>query len=261
MPEFKIYEKKGSAPFGIIVNNQFNPASYTANEKFREALAIAINREEIRDFVFEGMAVPAGSGPGYGSWALGYKPVPLVPYDPDKAKQLLQEAFPGKELFVNIYSFPVAGVSEVGMLAQAIAGYWEKVGVKSRIISMEYTGYRAMVVAKDPRLDNSVGVMRFGNRLDWTGSYEIINHSEGLISISAYPELDALIEALTVATDPEVIGQRMYDVAKYLRDHYSQIGLMEVSTMLAADPEKVPEWPNVSIPLAYDLYYDDIYTR
>ena len=147
------------------------------------------------------------------------------------------------------------------MLAQVIAGYFEAIGIESRIISMEYHGYRAMVVAKDPRLDSTVAVMRYGNRLDWTGSFEVINHSEGLVSVSAYPELDALIESLTVATDAEVIGQRMYDVAEYLRNHYTQIGLMEVSTVFAVDPEIVPEWPNIAIPLAYDLYYDDIYTR
>jgi len=261
LPGFKLYEKKGSAIVGLYVNNQWDKTTYLSNEKFREALALSINGEEIRDYIFGGRGVLSGSGTAYGSWAVGYKPVPLVPYDPDKARRLVKEAFPGVAPELNIYVWKAGGVPETFTLAEAIAGYFKKIGVNSKIIPTEYSSYRKELSKKEPNLRNSVGVMRLPNRSLWDGAYSLLFHSKGRLSMAHDPKLDAIIDDLVSEHDPDKVGKKQYDVALYMREHYVQIPILEVANLLAANPAKVPTWPNVSLPFAQDFYLDDIYTR
>jgi ABC-type transport system substrate-binding protein len=260
VPGFALYNKAGSAVLGLYINNTWDPETCLSNEKFREALSISINREEIRDYIFDGRAEIIGTGTIYGSYALGYEPVPLEPYDPERARQLVQEAFPGDTPKLNVYVFPL--MPEMKRVAEALAGYWKKIGVESKIIPIEYSTYRKQLAEKDsPTLANSVGVMRLGNRLLWDGAANILQHSEGLLSMSHDPHLDKLIEALRTEADPNLIGKRQRDMALYLQEKHYQIGIVEVGDLYAANPDKVPEWPHISAPLAYELYLDDLYIR
>ncbi len=51
------------------------------------------------------------------------------------------------------------------------------------------------------------------------------------------------------------------DLQQAILDRVNQIPIVETGDVYAADPQVVPEWPNISTPLAYDLYLDDLYTR
>lgn len=247
------------------MNNTWDTTTYLGHEKFREALALAINREEIKDFIFEGKGVISGSGTAYGSWALGYKPVPLIPYDPKQAKQLVQEvvreSFPGKQPHIDIYVWKAGGIPETDRIGEALAGYWDKIGISTKIVATEYSSYRKEMSKKEPNLRNCVGVMRLPNRLLWDGGFKILYHSKGMLPMARDPKLDALIDALVEEKNPDMVGPRQYDVAMYLRKHYIQIPILECGVILAAHPKKVPVWPNLSVPLAQDFFLDDLYTR
>jgi peptide/nickel transport system substrate-binding protein len=261
LPDFKIYEKKGSAVVGIFIFNQWDTTTYNSNEKFREAMALAINREEIKNFIFDGKGEIIGSGPAYGTWAAGYKPVPLVSYNPERAKQLLKEAFPKEEPFINIYVWKMGGVPETSIVGEGLAGYFEKVGIKSKIIPTEYSTVRKEMSGRPPNLRNSIGVMRLPNRSLWDGGFDVLYHSKGLITMAHDPKLDALIAALASEKDPDKVGQRQYEVALYMREHFIGIPIIEVGNILAADPKKVPSWPHVSLPFSQDFYLDDLLYR
>lgn len=261
VPGFKVYEKTGSMMVGLHVNNQWDTTTYLSNEKFREALALAINREEIKKFIFGGTGVISGSGVCYGSWALGYKPVPLYPYDPVRAKQLVEEAFPGKKPLINIHSYEMGGVPELATLGEAIAGYWQKIGVESKIIPTEYSTYRNEMSKKEPNLRNSVGVMTVPNRLLWDAAFKQLYGVGGLLDLTRDPESNALIDALIQEYNPDMLAKRQFDVAMYLRNHHRQIPLLESGNVLAANPEKVPKWANISIPCVQDFFLEELYTR
>ena len=261
VPDFKIYEKKGASVIGLYVNNQWDTTTYLSNEKFREALNLAINREEIRDFIFEGSGDVTGSGPMYGSWAWGYKPVPLYTYDPDKAKQLVQEAFPGETPSVNLYTSPSGGIPEMPTVAEAVAGYWEKIGIETKIIPVEYSAYRAELGKEDPDLDNCFTTVGMPDRLMWDGAFKFLFLSGSMFTTAHDPNLDALIDALASEYNPDMVGQRQYDIGMYLREHHLQVPILEVGIVLAANPENVPQWPHVSAPLSQDFWLDDVYTR
>lgn len=262
VPKHIAYEKKSGDVVALYVNNTWDKNTYLSNAKFREALSISINREEIKDYILDGKAVISGSGLVYGSYALDYKPLPLHPFDPERAKKLVKEAFPGKTPELKMYVYPRPGVAELQRIGEAVTGYWEKIGVKTKIIPTEYPTYRKMLAKENsPELANSVAAMMFGNRLLWDAAFNIVYHSNGLLSCVHDPEVDKMIEDLIAEKDPSKIGPRSYALALHLNKKWYQIPLLEVGGVYAADPKKVKSWPHLSAPLSYDLYLDDLYVR
>jgi peptide/nickel transport system substrate-binding protein len=99
--------------------------------KVRTALALAIDKKTIVDRVLGGLGAPVGTVNYYPTdpWATKALLEP-IPYDPAKAKQLLAEAgYPnGFEVTMNLTAWPGRGfLPDVG---EAVATYWEKVGLK-----------------------------------------------------------------------------------------------------------------------------------
>ncbi len=97
--------------------------------KVRQALNLAINRQEIIDSLYQGNGVPAALFPTTPQ-RLGF-PDDLEPYpfDPERAKQLLAET--GDEGF-PITIFSSQGESSTN-LAQAVASYWSAIGVNATV--------------------------------------------------------------------------------------------------------------------------------
>lgn len=184
------------------------------------------------------------------------------PYDPEKAKQLVQEVFPGKKPEIIMHSFPFGGVPELMRVGEAISGYWNEIGVKTKIIPSEYPTYRGLLGKKDsPKLANCVAPMRFGNRLLWDAAFNLVYHSNGLLSTAKDPKIDELVTDLLAERDVNKLGGKAHNIAVYLNENWYQIPLMEVGSLYASNPKKVPSWPNISAPLAYDLYFEDLYKK
>jgi len=79
---------EGYPPAGLFVNTTKFP---TDDVKVRQALEYAVNRQEVNQVVYEGLAGDADSVVSTFSWA--YDPAAaMYSYDPEKAKQLLDEA-------------------------------------------------------------------------------------------------------------------------------------------------------------------------
>jgi peptide/nickel transport system substrate-binding protein len=133
----------------------------TQDPKVRQALSLALDREELAKSFFKGHAKPAvrvKMGPHSQEWDPSWKP---DPYDPRKAAQLLAEAgYPAKfkDPVVNLWSFQAPGASWMPQLIQIVAGYWEAVGVKTKITPIDFGAMRALYRARpiDPKLPGSV---------------------------------------------------------------------------------------------------------
>ena len=99
--------------------------------KVRLALNLAVDKKAIIDRVLGGVGTPVGTVNYYPTdpWITESLLKP-VPYDPTKAKALLAEAgYPnGFEITMNLTAWPGRGfLPDVG---EAVATYWEKVGLK-----------------------------------------------------------------------------------------------------------------------------------
>src|SRR5438132_4692081 len=106
----------------------------TKDKRVREALNLAIDRNEIAQSIFGGYADPAYVPMGL-SWAyrdIGFKPTQDMqyPYDPARAKKLLAEAGFASGFPLTMHAYQLPGLPERKAFAEAMAGYWQKIGVQ-----------------------------------------------------------------------------------------------------------------------------------
>jgi ABC-type transport system substrate-binding protein len=115
-----------------------------ADVRVREALSLAINRQEIVDFVMEGAAaLPLP----YGVWKYSQDidvdywvnwSANALRYDPERAKELLAEAG-----YPNGFSFPYWLVASPGtpwqiQVGEAMIGYWQEIGIEPEVRQVEW---------------------------------------------------------------------------------------------------------------------------
>lgn len=108
----------------------------------RQALALAINKPAIIDAIFKGTGTAAKNILPPGVWSAN-KDLQDYPYDPEKAKALLQQAGikPGTE--ISLWAMPVSRPynPNARRMAEMIQADWAKVGIKATIVTYEWGEY------------------------------------------------------------------------------------------------------------------------
>jgi peptide/nickel transport system substrate-binding protein len=133
------------------------------NQKVRQALNYAIDRDALDKTLFQGLATPMTSPLPEAEW--GFDPsLKGYPYDPAKAKELLKEAgFPnGFKTELLTYNSPRGYNSAGPNLAVAIQGMLQKVGVEASVRQSEMGAYLAEIRNKEKQFPNMFMV-------GWTG--------------------------------------------------------------------------------------------
>jgi peptide/nickel transport system substrate-binding protein len=123
--------------------------------RFRQAMSLAINRDEINEIVYLGQGRPMQALPANfattdfvdEAWLKAY-----TEYDPEQANALLDEMgltkrdsegfrlrFDGEPLVVLFYYAPQCGPAE---LFELVKGYWDKVGVRTELKELTSDVYR-----------------------------------------------------------------------------------------------------------------------
>ena len=141
---YRVLRDGNPTPFVIYLNQCSQDAEWRTilqNRKFRIALSIAINRKELIDIIFSGMAAPTrGVASPYDPYYLPEFDEKYLEYDPELANEMLDDLgftrdssgmrrMPGGKPFrqiLNVYP------SEVGFgldMYQLIADYWQEVGL------------------------------------------------------------------------------------------------------------------------------------
>lgn len=233
----------------VFFGNGYQRDTYLGDKRVREALNLAINREEILKFIFEGQGRVVSDG-YFGSYGIGYQPLPPYPYDPERARKLLAEASPGG-VSLSYDSFPWTGLPEIMRMNEAVAGMWEKVGVKTKIVPMEYGAHRALWAKA--ALPNMVFNLGAPNRPFWAGIWRLIFHSKGTLTVSKIPELDKLIESAEQELDLARFGQRQQEISNFVRENHLVGMVLETGALLAANPQKIKQWDMGKIQHIYNF--------
>ncbi|WP_029318938.1 ABC transporter substrate-binding protein [Butyrivibrio sp. AE3004] len=137
-----VEESPYASTLGLFIAGAYdNTGEALQDAKVREALSLAINREELVSAVFEGNAVAAGVW-GLYPFTYGYDDSrkEAAEYNPEKAKELLTEAG-----YPDNFADPVIpfyfGLATVYAddVAQALIAYWEEIGLQVNLIPIDPT--------------------------------------------------------------------------------------------------------------------------
>ncbi|MFC2042394.1 ABC transporter substrate-binding protein [Chloroflexota bacterium] len=252
---FNVSMKPGAGTLGIYPHGQWADVPLS-DIRVRKALNLAINREELLQYLFAGQAKLGPTWPWAAEPLLGIGGDPTLkpyPYDPEEAKRLLKEAgYEGMEL--NIASFPRAGVPELSQTWEAIAGYWENIGVKPKIHMTEYPAWRLRRQAQDQL--GWVSAADIGSRFDHQSALSLIRtqvHSTSDITQCKDPELDSLINRAESTMDIVEAEKLIGDIQRHIYDNYLMWGLIDLGYQVGTNTDILP-WDMSMRPYDKNLY-------
>jgi peptide/nickel transport system substrate-binding protein len=212
--------------------------------KVRLALNLAVDKQAILQRVLGGLGTVAGSWLTYPTdpWATEDLLKPY-PYDPARAKALLAEAgYPhGFEVTMNLTAWPGRGfLPDVG---EAVATYWEKVGIKVKRRPVD----RA-VFAADFRARAYSGVtLAYAAPLVAPEPWEVLirgGYTKAALSLfMEHPQLDEFIDRLAVEPNSaDRIRIMREEMLPWLREYIPGVAIGATHAIVGVG-QKVGEWP------------------
>ena len=232
----------------------------TADKRVREALNLAVDRAEIAQSIFAGHADPAAIPLGL-SWSfreVGFKVTPEMayPYDPPRAKKLLAEAGQPGGFALDVYAYQLPGLPEGKALAEAVAGYWEKIGIKTKLVPVDYPAFRKNWV--DRKTPGSVGYFNIANR-DWIGTYALLEKqayspSKPTDTVND-TEIDGMIAQVMRQTDRDKINALMRNIFTRLRGEHAGVPVVYLHSPYATS-KTLGKWDPGTV--MYDLFFDEL---
>jgi ABC-type transport system substrate-binding protein len=191
--------------------------------RVRHALNYAINKEELIKTILGGRAQIAnsplppmcfGADPTMKPW----------PYDPAKAKELLTQAgYPNG--FKLKFGTPVGRFLQDKQISEAIAGYLEKVGIKTELDTPEFATYVAETMKKDGKYD--IFLFAWGYQtLDPHWGFGTLYHSR-FATRTAYnnPKVDELLDKARQVADEQDATKIYIEVQKIIWGDASMVWL------------------------------------
>jgi dipeptide transport system substrate-binding protein len=137
-PDIEVLEQEGLNVGYLAFNTEKAPFD---NARVRQALNMAVNKDAIIDAVFQGAGKVAKNPIPPTIWSYN-QDVEDYPYDPDQAKQILEEEGVS-DLQTDIWAMPVQRPynPNARRMAELIQADWRNVGVDAEIVSFEWGEY------------------------------------------------------------------------------------------------------------------------
>jgi peptide/nickel transport system substrate-binding protein len=212
--------------------------------KVRLALNLAVDKQAIMQQILGGLGSVMGSWLSYPNdpWTTETLRQPYA-YDPAKAKALLKEAgYPnGFEVTMNLTAWPGRGfLPDVG---EAVATYWEKIGIKVKRRPVDRAVFSA-----DFRARTYAGVtLAYAAPLVGTEPWEPLiraGHSKAAVHLfMEHVKLDEFVERLASEPDKAERVRIMRDeMGPWLYDYIPGVAIGAAHAIVGVGPQ-VGEWP------------------
>jgi peptide/nickel transport system substrate-binding protein len=215
------------------------------DRRVRQAMNMAINRQELQAHLFRGKGEPmyvSGMAPfleGYNpQWAQRFDQ--LYGYNPTRAKALLKEAgYPAGTLKAKIWSFAQLAKPEIPQLAEAVAVYFQAVGIDAALETID--------VAHLARLNRSKEstCCIWPNMIALRPTEEMIRVSHTSAANNHFFEsefLEKKYAELTQTVDPQARERVAREITDYLFEEFTSIPLITVPHEVAVNPKVVAAW-------------------
>ena len=219
-----------------------NTPSMERAKKVRWALALTIDREAINESILQGLGEVSMLG-SIGDWDPIFqanKDKWSIPYDPDRARQLLTEADYANGFTAGFYTQP-GQQSEVG---DAMAAYWlDELNVKMTMDRQQYATWRPQ------RINRTVTQFSFHSMWSafpatWPGEWLIsaVSAPTGFNSGMELPMATSTLEAKQATIDTKELERLTVAFQDYIYEWMLYPGVVEAPTASLYNVKAVIEW-------------------
>ncbi len=244
---FQVFARPGQAVIGFYFHQQWEDFPW-ADLRVRQAMNFAIDRDEIVEFIFAGRGSPGIvypmplSGEVYGGWDRWGPKLEPYPYDPDRSRELLTEAGYPDGFSIKMHSYPRPDAPEGPRLVEALAGYFEAIGIDVEIQPIDSATSIAERLAFE--LSGTMTFLDAPNRPfpGFAGLMYGLEHSEGQGRSTEDPDFDRLIEAMQETLDPVEAERRFLGVYNYLYDEHIHLPVANLDVSYAGNDRIPSDW-------------------
>lgn len=162
--------------------------------RVRQALSLAIDRQQIIDHIMYGFAhwpLPFATFryavdtdlPRWEAWSRE-----ALRYDPARAKQLLAEAGHPNGFAMTFINTALPGTPFMTQIGEAVADFWSKIGVKVEIKNIEWGSYQPMLQGEQKGLAGNATMFRTAGRPVAESRYQSAFHSKSTEHMFGTPD-------------------------------------------------------------------------
>jgi peptide/nickel transport system substrate-binding protein len=184
--------------------------------RVRQALNYALDRDTISDVVYNGVSKP-GKDQLITSPVFGHNPdLKQVPYDPDRARELLKDAGLGDGFSMSIES-PFGHSPGHKPMTEASVGYWQDIGIESSIKTIELNIWRDWLYGRATAPWPDAITFTWSSFLFEASFAMTWFDSENAHGVWSNPDFDAPYRAALVELDEEARRQLYWEASETMR--------------------------------------------
>ncbi|MBI2958066.1 MAG: hypothetical protein HYY32_04400 [Chloroflexi bacterium] len=252
----------------MLVYGAYHPdaaAMPLSNIKVRQALSLAIDRDDIRKNLFYGKAAPALPAFTVVETAIDVD-VPYwqdlaaktyARYDPQEAQRLLKDAGYSQGITIKLWSFSMDAAPYMPKIAEVVASYWGKIGVKVELVPTDWGSFQPL--RQTPTARGTVALMRVTGRptagntlstyLDPKGNYVMLGR--------AFPDIEQLVPSAVREPDAGKRKPILAQIIKTVADAQVAIPIGGVPAMVGAGPKVDVDFPIYTL-MSPPMYVDRV---
>jgi len=238
--------------YGTLVPNIVDPNSPFQNQKVREALEYALDREALAQALGYGLSMPVYELSSPGHWGYGAAAATKREYNPEKAKQLLAEAGYPNGLPVSLLAIAQAG--GVNTDAEAIKGYLDAAGFQVTLDIADVGRYYGSIFGtgwKDLALVAIFSYTQANDLIDFTYWWSGLAAKVKWGSWKASQELvDLFNEALTLR-DMKAVEAKVGEIVALMSKDASVCPIFYIPSYAVVQP-----WTHVDFPASGLIHVD-----
>jgi len=248
-PGIKLEAPLLTGAFWLELTEQWDPKSPWHDRRVREAASHAIDRAAINQAETLGFSRLTGSiVPRIFQFAVAVEP---PAYDPARAKKLLAEAgYPNGFDAGDFYPFP-----PYNSMGEAIVGYLQAVGIKSRMRAMERAAY--FTAWREKKLHGVILAISaiMGNAATRLEPYAT---KQGVYAYGSLPEIDDLFFRQAKEIDVKKREALVHQMQKIMTDHVLNVPIYELAFIWAVGPRVEVSGANAIPGFPYSAPFEDL---
>jgi peptide/nickel transport system substrate-binding protein len=241
--------KESQGTFWLDLPDQWDPKSPWHDRRVRLAASHAIDRKALNQAETLGFSYPTGSLiPRALEFSRFFEP---HAFDPARSKKLLAEAgYPSGFDAGDFYPWP-----PYFSMGEALAGYLQQVGIKSRIRTMERA---AMTTAwREKKLKNIiVGITGAGGNA--ATRVEAYVSKTGVYTAGTMPDVEDLFHRQARETDPKKREALIHQIQQMLHERVTHVPIYELAFIWGVGPRVEEPGINLIRSFAYSGPLEDL---